>query len=212
MEYHTVYNSYEQNGRDYLGKHSTENPYDDYLGSFSDKTFQPEQKIILAYATSAEGAVWLEVMFQKVFGVVENDQFVNKSYQTSEKFHYDWTGKIRSPENRENAARALRGKTKSEEHKRNMRKPKCENHGRNVSLSRQGMKLSPQHCENISKGNTGKKRTAEFCKNHSEIMIGLNTWSKGRSWYHNELGETQMCYETPGPDWKPGRKPKQTAF
>lgn len=86
--FHTVYNSFEPgpDGRDYIGKHSTEDPYDDYLGSFKDRSFNPDDKIVFAYAKTKEGAVWLEIMFQRVFGVVEDPQFANQAYQTSDKF------------------------------------------------------------------------------------------------------------------------------
>jgi len=49
MMFHTVYDSYEDspNGKDYIGKHSSEDPYDSYLGSFSDNGFNPSDKIIL---------------------------------------------------------------------------------------------------------------------------------------------------------------------
>ena len=92
--FHTVYNSFESapGGRDYIGKHSTEDPYDDYLGSFKDKSFKPDDKIVFAYSKTKEGAVWLEVMFQRVFGVVEDPQFANKSYQTSDKFVTGFAG------------------------------------------------------------------------------------------------------------------------
>ncbi len=92
--FHTVYNSFEPgpNGRDYIGKHSTDDPYDDYMGSFKDKTFNPDDKIVFAYSKTKEGAVWLEIMFQRVFGVVEDPQFANKSYQTSDKFVTGFAG------------------------------------------------------------------------------------------------------------------------
>lgn len=92
--FHTVYDSYEEgpNGRDYIGKHSTDDPYDNYKGSFNDKSFNPDNKIVFAYAKTKEGAVWLEIMFQKVFGVVEDPQFANKSYQTSVKFSFSAPG------------------------------------------------------------------------------------------------------------------------
>jgi hypothetical protein len=86
--FHTVYNSFEstQNGRDYIGKHSTKDPYDSYLGSYRDDSFDPDTKIVIAYANTAQGAVWLEEQFQRVFNVVEDSQFANKSYQTTDKF------------------------------------------------------------------------------------------------------------------------------
>jgi hypothetical protein len=89
--FHTVYDSYDSyesktNGRDYLGKHSTDNPYDDYRGSFKDKSFDPDSKIIIGYSKTPEGAVWLEIQYQRAFKVVDDPQFANLSYQTSDKF------------------------------------------------------------------------------------------------------------------------------
>jgi hypothetical protein len=90
--FHTVYDSFEevQGGRDYIGKHSSEDPYDTYLGSFVDDSFNPTGKIILGYSKTPEGAVWLEIQYQRAFGVAEDPQFANRVYQTSEKF--DSTG------------------------------------------------------------------------------------------------------------------------
>lgn len=93
--FHTVYNSFESlpQGRDYIGKHSTNDPYDDYLGSYRDDSFDPDTKIVIAYAKTSQGAVWLEERFQRVFNVVEDSQFANKSYQTSDKFVTGFKGK-----------------------------------------------------------------------------------------------------------------------
>jgi hypothetical protein len=95
--FHTAYNSYESkpNGRDYLGKHSSENPYDDYKGSFNDDTFEPDSKIIMAYSKTAEGAVWFEINFHNVFDVARDPQYANKVKQTDVKF--DTTGLVRDP-------------------------------------------------------------------------------------------------------------------
>jgi len=89
-EWHIVYLSFEEGqvGKDYIGKHSTFDLNDGYLGSFSDKTFNPKNRIILEYAKTKEAAVTAEIRWQKVFQVVEDPQFVNKSYQTSDKFSY----------------------------------------------------------------------------------------------------------------------------
>lgn len=92
--FHTVYNSYEREprGRDYIGKHSTEDPYDEYLGSFKDQTFKPDEKIIIGYSKTPEGAVWLEEQWQRAFEVADNPQFANQSYQTSARFVVGFKG------------------------------------------------------------------------------------------------------------------------
>jgi hypothetical protein len=90
--FHTVYLSFEPDGRDYIGKHSSEDPYDDYLGSYKDKSFDPTNKIILEYSKTEEGAVEAEIRWQKVFKVAENPQFANQSYQTNRGFVLDTRG------------------------------------------------------------------------------------------------------------------------
>ena len=90
--WHIVYLSFEsgKTGRDYIGKHSTKNLLDGYLGSYKDLSFNPESKIILGYYKSAKAAITAEIQWQKVFRVVEDPKFANKSYQTSDGF--DTTG------------------------------------------------------------------------------------------------------------------------
>ena len=107
--FHTAYNSFESkpNGRDYIGKHSSKDPYDDYKGSFKDETFNPDQKIILAYSKTAEGAVWFEINFQKVFNVVEEPQFANRALQTSTGF--DTTGRSHTPEYKRKRSERMTG-------------------------------------------------------------------------------------------------------
>ena len=92
MMWHLVYLSYESGngGRNYIGKHTTKDLYDEYLGSFSDKTFNPDSRVILGIFNSSEAATQAEIQWQRVFKVVLNPEFANKSYQTSTKF--DTTG------------------------------------------------------------------------------------------------------------------------
>lgn len=92
MTWHLVYLSYESGhgGRNYIGKHTTKDLYDEYLGSFSDKTFNPDSRVILGIYNSSEAATQAEIQWQRVFKVVPNPEFANKSYQTSTKF--DTTG------------------------------------------------------------------------------------------------------------------------
>ena len=86
---HYTYYSYEEFGRGYIGKRSCKcNPEEDvtYFGSYSDETFKPTQKIILGTYDTAEEAIDDEIKIQRFFKVVENPHFVNKVYQTSNKF------------------------------------------------------------------------------------------------------------------------------
>jgi hypothetical protein len=91
-EYHYTYYSYEEWGRGYFGSRTCEClPEEDvkYLGSSKDKTFKPNQKIILKdnYKTREE-AYADEIILQQYYKVVENPHFANKAYQTSTKFYY----------------------------------------------------------------------------------------------------------------------------
>ena len=107
--FHTVYLSFEEDGRDYIGKHTTNNPYDDYLGSFKDDKFDPTNKIILEYAATEEGAIEAEIRWQKVFGVVEDPQFVNRSLQTSTGFYFNRRGMTDSEETFKKKSEAQKG-------------------------------------------------------------------------------------------------------
>ena len=89
-EYYYTYYSYEEWGRGYIGSRGCEClPEEDikYFGSFKDKTFKPNQKIILKsdYSTREE-AYADEIILQQYYKVVENPHFANKSYQTSTGF------------------------------------------------------------------------------------------------------------------------------
>ena len=90
-EYYYTYYSYEEWGRGYFGSRGCKClPEEDvkYFGSFSDKNFNPTQKIILKddYATREE-AYADEIILQQYYKVVENPHFANRAYQTSTKFY-----------------------------------------------------------------------------------------------------------------------------
>jgi hypothetical protein len=92
--WHYVYYSCEPWGRGYIGKRSSRTPpeQDPYMGSFTDSTFKPEQKIILAEFDSAEEALLAEIALHHFYEVDINPHFANKARQTSEKFYYVHTG------------------------------------------------------------------------------------------------------------------------
>jgi hypothetical protein len=85
-KWHFVYLSFEEDGRNYIGVRSTFDLHDGYLGSYSDRDFNPTCRIILGYYKSREVALRAEIVWQRVFNVVEDSTFANKAYQTSKKF------------------------------------------------------------------------------------------------------------------------------
>jgi hypothetical protein len=90
-----VYYSYEEWGRGYIGRRECSClPEEDlkYFGSFTDKSFHPSQKIILAVFSTREDMCQAEVDLHVYFKVDENPHFANKARQTSSKFYMDKTG------------------------------------------------------------------------------------------------------------------------
>jgi hypothetical protein len=90
MENHYVYYSYEEFGRGYIGCRTCEcAPEDDnYLGSYTDKTFNPTNKIILETFSTREEALQAEVNLHKFYQVDENPHFANKAKQKTTGFYY----------------------------------------------------------------------------------------------------------------------------
>jgi hypothetical protein len=90
-KYFYVYYSYEEFGRGYIGKRESECPPEDdikYLGSSKDKTFKPNQKIILETFNNVEEALEAECILHNFYEVDKNPHFANKARQTSTKFYY----------------------------------------------------------------------------------------------------------------------------
>ena len=124
QKFHYVYYSYEEWGRGYIGKRTcTCAPECDtkYMGSFSDKTFKPSNKIILGVFPTSKEALTAEALLHDAYNVSQNPLFANKAKQTSTWFNTE-------------------GVPKSEEHKEKIRQS---NLGRKRTLeSRQKMSLS----------------------------------------------------------------------
>ena len=98
-QWHYVYYSYEQWGRGYIGRRSSKvHPsVDPYMGSFTDKTFAPTNKIILAEFGSADEAIQAEINLHAFFAVDSNLHFANQSRQTSTGFA--WSRGCPTPRN-----------------------------------------------------------------------------------------------------------------
>ena len=219
MEFHTVYNSFERDGRDYIGKHSTDNPYDDYKGSFKDRSFNPDSKIVFAYAKTKEGAVWLEIMFQRVFGVVEDPQYANKSYQTSAKFIYGVEGEdnpAKRPDVRKKISTNTKGKLKKGLRERNLTDNPMSNPETRAKLKE--ARKRPEWDENIAKSrqtpeSREKSRIATteqwsvpgVKEEFSERRKGNGNPCFGQRWWVSPQNETCYQPEAPGPEWQNGR-------
>jgi len=89
-EYYYTYYSYEEWGRGYIGSRGCKClPEEDikYFGSYSDKTFNPTQKIILEIYGTREQAIEAEVILHDFYDVANNPHFANRAKQTSTKFY-----------------------------------------------------------------------------------------------------------------------------
>lgn len=86
--WHYTYYSYEEGGRGYIGKRTSSVPpeSDPYLGSFSDKTFKPTRKTVIAVFDSAERACESEIALQVLFNVGKEEHFANKKIHSSPSF------------------------------------------------------------------------------------------------------------------------------
>lgn len=87
--FHYTYYSYESWGRGYIGRRSclVSPEKDEYFGTYSDKTFNPDQKIILGIHATKEEAAEAEVKLHEFFQVHLDPHFANKARQTSKKFY-----------------------------------------------------------------------------------------------------------------------------
>lgn len=164
--FHVVYLSYENNpeGRAYIGKHSTHDPYDNYYGSFYDKEFNPDEKIILEYCKTEQGAVEAEIRWQKIFRVAEDEGFANQTYQTSTKFFRDNRG----------AKHPLFGATRNDVRKRNL-----ENNPTRDPEVRRKMGISRM-------GNTNARGKLWWVNKEGEVRRGEVSpgegWQRGKVW------------------------------
>jgi len=204
--YHTVYLSFEEDGRDYIGKHSTNNPYDGYLGSFKDDTFNPTNKIILEYATTEEGAIKAEMRWQRVFNVVEDPQFANRSYQTSTGFVAGFKKEehplfgVKRPEMSGDKNPACRPEVGEKISQKLKGKPRPAIQGDNHYMRREG-RAGFGGC-----GDDNIARRPEVRAVLSAQKQGEGNPAYGRKWWVNKLGERLYQTKCPGEGWQNGRK------
>jgi hypothetical protein len=95
--WHYTYYSYEPEGRGYIGKRSSHVPpeEDPYLGSFSDKTFKPTHKTVIATYETAQEALKAESALQCLFNAHKAEHFANKVIYPLGKFGHSTTRGLR---------------------------------------------------------------------------------------------------------------------
>jgi NUMOD3 motif len=186
-KYFYVYYSYEPWGRGYIGKRECWcYPEEDvkYLGSYSDKTFKPTEKIILQTFDTVEEAFLVEIQLQEFYQVDKNPHFANIYIHRSKNFCNNGSKIIR-----DKISKALTGIKRSEETKKK------------VSESKKGTIVSEETKIKLKEKRKGRKpslgisHSEEWKKNHSERMKENNPF-KGKK--HTEENKKLMSEKKKG--------------
>ena len=137
--HHYVYYSYEEWGRGYIGVRSCSctPDKDSYLGSYRDKTFKPNQKIVLMEFESRKEAEQAEMSLHEFFSVVKNPHFANQVKNTLNGFSR--AGAKNSFEHRQKTRLANLG-----ERNPNYGKPRSEHTKQKQSFALKNRKFSPE--------------------------------------------------------------------
>ena len=154
--YHYVYYSYENWGRGYIGSRSCKvKPEEDvkYFGSFYDKTFKPDSKIIIAEFDSRKDALDAEIKLHDFYCIDVNKHFANKARQRSSGFIA--TGP-RSQEFKDGISKRLKGRKLTPEHIRKVSEAR--------SKKLKGRKFSEEHKQKISTALKGKRQGIKLGK------------------------------------------------
>ena len=197
MMYYYVYYSYESWGKGYIGRRQCKcDPERDssYFGSYKDKTFSPDQKIILAVFDSLDEAVYAEVRLHDFFEVDSNPHFANKAKQTSEKFSYCQSGDKAVLYGKTGPLHPCWGRSRTKEEKSRISKSKTGKPRPDIVGDSNPLR-NPETVRKISGENAvlyGKTGTDHPCG--------------GTKWFVNHLGKCVRRKEPPGPDWQPGRQ------
>lgn len=175
-KYFYVYYSYELWGRGYIGKRECWClPEEDvkYLGSFTDKTFKPTEKIILETFDTTKDALKAEVSLHNFYKVDENPHFANKLKMVTEKFSRCGRDeyKIYDPEFQKQFIDAVKESKCINEILRILGRKKGGGNYDNVKKWIKILKLNDCHLIGVHV-NKGKVRSVEIKKHLSDIRKG----------------------------------------
>jgi len=169
-KHHYVYRSYEEGGKDYIGRRTCNClPEEDirYFGSFKDKTFKPTGKVILFVCETPEEIAEIEIELHDFFDVAVNPQFANRSKQTSTGF--DRTGVPKTEEQKKAQSERM-----SEKHKKayseRMSGENNPNYG--IPKTEEWKKAQSEKMSGENNPNYGIPKTEEWKKAQSEKMSG----------------------------------------
>jgi hypothetical protein len=216
MIWHILYVSYEEGGRDYVGAHSTIDLNDGYLGSYTDKTFIPKNRIIVGYYKTRESLILAEESLQRSLNVAVDPQYANRSIQTSTGF--DRYGVKDTPETVLKKVEAnlgekngFFGKSHTRERKEEWskkRKGRKDNLETRIkkSRARTGAKQTLETKRKIAVGRTGQTHSEITKTSMSEDRTGTGNPAYGRKWWVNSKNETVYQENSPGTEWQRGRK------
>lgn len=151
--YHYVYYSHEEWGRGYIGVRSCSctPDKDSYLGSYRDKTFKPNQKIILMEFKSRAEAEQAERDLHEFFSVVENSHFANQVKNTLNGFSR--AGAKNSLEHRQKTRAANIG-----EKNPNYGKPRSESTKQKQSRALKNRKFRPETIDKMKAASVKRQK------------------------------------------------------
>jgi hypothetical protein len=194
--YHFIYKTTHNNGYYYIGRHSTKNLKDGYLGSGKwIKSIKNKSELIteiIEYSDNPENLRKIEQKYiDEHFGkpgcmnFLKSSLGFNQGYKPTDeakkKMSISQTGKKRTPEHIKNLALSNTGKKRSEQAINNMCKAQKIAQNREevrlkISFAQKGKKRKPLdelHRKNIGKSLLGKKQKIEKC-NYCQKEGGLN--------------------------------------
>jgi len=152
VHHYTYLSKDSRDGRLYIGSRTCKcQPIEDinYFGSFRDKTFKPNYKIILKVFTTRKEAFKHEIYLHYVLNVAANPLFANRAKATTHGF--SWAGQKHDTETKKKIGETLRKKYQmmTEEERKKQR------------LKLKGRKLTVKEIEDRRIRNLGKKLSEE---------------------------------------------------